>query len=349
VIFGGDGGGETRFDDVHILDVTSLPLRWSELVLAYDVRPDPTWEHVAVQLGDRMVVIGGHSRQATSGAGAASRRTSDVHVLDLNAKEWSVRVRTAGTPPPPLEDAAAALFDNVIYVTGGFDGDSLGTVFALHPAEGDGWRWAEASLSSPFASRYHHTATAFEGIGVVLYGGHHRPESGSFVVLDDVDVLVPLCRRGQHRVEPADGGAVASCVPCQPGRHAPEFNLSACVPCAPGNFTSEPGARRCSPCARGSFAADPGTAGCGLCAPGTYAPFPGADVCLLCPAGTHAGSSGATACDPCPGGTYSDAGASECVECPPGSYGDREGIAHNCTECPAGRQAPFSGSPVCYV
>ncbi|KAF8020822.1 hypothetical protein BT93_G1294 [Corymbia citriodora subsp. variegata] len=112
IVFGGEDRKRRLLNDVHILDLETMS--W-ELFEATKTPPAPRFDHTAAVHGDRyLIVFGGCSH---------SIFFSDLHVLDLQAKEWS-QPEIRGDMITPRAGHAGVPIGESWYVVGGGDNKS---------------------------------------------------------------------------------------------------------------------------------------------------------------------------------------------------------------------------------
>ncbi|XP_030450842.1 acyl-CoA-binding domain-containing protein 4 [Syzygium oleosum] len=112
IVFGGEDRKRRLLNDVHILDLETLS--W-ELLEATRTPPAPRFDHTAAVHGDRyLIVFGGCSH---------SIFFSDLHVLDLQMKEWS-QPEIRGDMVTPRAGHAGVPIGESWYVVGGGDNKS---------------------------------------------------------------------------------------------------------------------------------------------------------------------------------------------------------------------------------
>ncbi|KAK3422226.1 hypothetical protein EUGRSUZ_G02738 [Eucalyptus grandis] len=112
IVFGGEDKKRRLLNDVHILELETMS--W-ELLEATQTTPAPRFDHTAAVHGDRyLVVFGGCSH---------SIFFCDLHVLDLQTKEWS-QPEIPGDMISPRAGHAAVTIGESWYVVGGGDNKS---------------------------------------------------------------------------------------------------------------------------------------------------------------------------------------------------------------------------------
>ncbi|GKV18549.1 hypothetical protein SLEP1_g28913 [Rubroshorea leprosula] len=108
VIFGGQDAKRTLLSDLHILDLETMT--WDE-VDAVGVPPSARSDHAAAVHVDRYLVIFGGGSHATC--------FNDLHVLDLQAMEWSRPTQQGEIPTPRAGHASVTIGENWFIVGGG--------------------------------------------------------------------------------------------------------------------------------------------------------------------------------------------------------------------------------------
>lgn len=171
-----------------------------------------------------------------------------------------------------------------------------------------------------------------------------------------------------------------SCTPCSAGRFAKEEGMTQCEDCDIGRYQNLTGQSDCIDCRKGKFAAikmrticedcEPGTdlnmekgTKCNDCPLNTFAPGNGTEMCQTCPTGTATNDTRSISCDFCVGGRYFNTSTGKCEFCAKGKFTgglnnrntcqdcdigwvSGEG-AIQCSQCQAGKIAPFQGTPEC--
>ncbi|XP_031379550.1 acyl-CoA-binding domain-containing protein 4 isoform X2 [Punica granatum] len=113
IIFGGEDRKRRLLNDIHILDLETM--NW-EMVEAMQTPPAPRFDHTSAVHGDRyLLVFGGCSH---------SIFYSDLHVLDLQTKEWSQPEIRGDLVTPRAGHAGVTIGENW-YIVGGGDNKSV--------------------------------------------------------------------------------------------------------------------------------------------------------------------------------------------------------------------------------
>lgn len=112
VIFGGEDAKRTLLNDLHILDLETMT--WDEID-AVGVPPSPRSDHAAAVHAERYLLIFGGGSHATC--------FNDLHVLDLQAMEWS-RPTQQGEIPTPRAGHAGVPVGESWFIVGGGDNKS---------------------------------------------------------------------------------------------------------------------------------------------------------------------------------------------------------------------------------
>ncbi|XP_059437254.1 acyl-CoA-binding domain-containing protein 4 [Corylus avellana] len=108
VIFGGEDAKRTLLNDLHILDLETMT--WDEID-AVGVPPSPRSDHAAAVHAERYLLIFGGGSHATC--------FNDLHVLDLQAMEWSRPTQQGDIPTPRAGHAGVTVGENWFIVGGG--------------------------------------------------------------------------------------------------------------------------------------------------------------------------------------------------------------------------------------
>ncbi|KAI8548001.1 hypothetical protein RHMOL_Rhmol07G0238300 [Rhododendron molle] len=108
IIFGGQDAKRSLLNDLHLLDLETLT--WDELD-AVGVPPSPRSDHAAAVHAERYLLIFGGGSHATC--------FNDLHVLDLQAMEWSRPKQQGEIPSPRAGHAGVTVGENWFIVGGG--------------------------------------------------------------------------------------------------------------------------------------------------------------------------------------------------------------------------------------
>ncbi|XP_022150763.1 acyl-CoA-binding domain-containing protein 4 isoform X2 [Momordica charantia] len=108
VIFGGQDAKRTLLNDLHILDLETMT--WDEID-AVGAPPSPRSDHAAAVHAERYLLIFGGGSHATC--------FNDLHVLDLQAMEWSRPTQQGEIPTPRAGHAGVTVGENWFIVGGG--------------------------------------------------------------------------------------------------------------------------------------------------------------------------------------------------------------------------------------
>ncbi|XP_010674725.2 acyl-CoA-binding domain-containing protein 4 isoform X1 [Beta vulgaris subsp. vulgaris] len=108
VIFGGQNANRTLLNDLHILDLETMT--WDDFD-AVGVPPSPRSDHAAAVHAERYLLI--------FGGGSHAACFNDLHVLDLQAMEWSRPIQQGDIPTPRAGHAGVTVGENWFIVGGG--------------------------------------------------------------------------------------------------------------------------------------------------------------------------------------------------------------------------------------
>ncbi|XP_052193414.1 acyl-CoA-binding domain-containing protein 4 [Diospyros lotus] len=108
VIFGGQDAKRSLLNDLHLLDLETMT--WDEID-AVGVSPSPRSDHAAAVHAERYLLIFGGGSHATC--------FNDLHVLDLQAMEWSRPTQQVEIPSPRAGHAGVTVGENWFIVGGG--------------------------------------------------------------------------------------------------------------------------------------------------------------------------------------------------------------------------------------
>mmetsp|Transcript_14690 Transcript_14690/g.14310 ORF Transcript_14690/g.14310 Transcript_14690/m.14310 type:complete len:320 (+) Transcript_14690:639-1598(+) len=112
-IFGGWNGHDT-LDDIFQYSFASN--YWYEIKRVKGLRPPPRYRHTAITCNSQMIVFGGVDTN--------QQRFNDLFTYDFEKRKWTM-TPTTGHLPQPRTFHRAIMFENVMYVIGGFDGSRL--------------------------------------------------------------------------------------------------------------------------------------------------------------------------------------------------------------------------------
>ncbi|XP_021742539.1 acyl-CoA-binding domain-containing protein 4-like [Chenopodium quinoa] len=108
VIFGGQNASRTLLNDLHLLDLETMT--WDDFD-AVGVPPSPRSDHAAAVHAERYLLI--------FGGGSHAACFNDLHVLDLQAMEWSRPTQQGDIPTPRAGHAGVTIGENWFIVGGG--------------------------------------------------------------------------------------------------------------------------------------------------------------------------------------------------------------------------------------
>nr|ASZ85169.1 acyl-CoA-binding domain-containing protein 5 [Selenicereus monacanthus] len=108
IIFGGQNANRTLLNDLHLLDLETMT--WDEFD-AVGVPPSPRSDHAAAVHAERYLLIFGGGSHATC--------FNDLHVLDLQAMEWSRPTQQGDIPSARAGHAGVTIGENWFIVGGG--------------------------------------------------------------------------------------------------------------------------------------------------------------------------------------------------------------------------------------
>ncbi|KAM7273404.1 hypothetical protein ACFE04_028068 [Oxalis oulophora] len=121
VIFGGQDSKRSLLNDLHILDLETMT--WDEID-AVGVPPSPRSDHAAAVHDDRYLLIFGGGSHATC--------FNDLHVLDIQAMEWSRPTQQGEIPSPRAGHAGATIGENWFIVGGGDNKSGVSETLVLN-------------------------------------------------------------------------------------------------------------------------------------------------------------------------------------------------------------------------
>ncbi|KAJ8772024.1 hypothetical protein K2173_027201 [Erythroxylum novogranatense] len=121
VIFGGQDAKRTLLNDLHILDLETLT--WDEID-AVGLPPSPRSDHTAAVHADRYLFV--------FGGGSHSICFNDVHVLDLQAMEWTKPTQQGDIPTARAGHAGVTVGENWFIVGGGDNKSGVSETIVLN-------------------------------------------------------------------------------------------------------------------------------------------------------------------------------------------------------------------------
>ncbi|KAN0105725.1 hypothetical protein V8E52_010737 [Russula decolorans] len=162
-VFGGRIDGKV-VNDMWTLDLDSLksqPL-WESYELAPgNEKPLPRNVHVSVTTKDRIIIFGGQE-------GGQHHYYNDTWSFDISTRKWT-ELQCTGSIPSPRGSHAAVLVDDVMYVFGGYSGESfLDDLYALQLST---QRWFKFQNAGPSPHRRMGHTMASDGTRVFVLGG----------------------------------------------------------------------------------------------------------------------------------------------------------------------------------
>ncbi|CAI5477197.1 unnamed protein product [Closterium sp. Yama58-4] len=158
-VFGGEDSKRRLLNDVYSLDLTTFV--WDKLDTT-GTPPLPRAGHTAMVYNEHYLTI--------FGGGSHSMCFNDVHVLDLDAAEWSL-AETYGKVPSPRAGLVGVAFGSLWFIMGG--GDNHGGVSETMLLDLDSLVWSVVTTS------LEKTPLASEGLSVVPVGTSLAPAAGS--------------------------------------------------------------------------------------------------------------------------------------------------------------------------
>lgn len=113
VMFGGEHTSRQLLNDIHILDLETMT--WDVFQTMHSP-PAPRFDHTAAVHADRYLLIFGGCSHSTC--------FNDLHILDLQTKEWSQPQQIQGDVVTPRAGHAGISIDGNWYIVGGGDNQS---------------------------------------------------------------------------------------------------------------------------------------------------------------------------------------------------------------------------------
>lgn len=123
---------------------------WLEIRRVKGVRPKPRYRHSAVAFQGTIFIFGGVDTQ--------QQRFNDLFSYETETRKWS-EVETIGIAPKERTFHKAVIFNNVMYIVGGFDGSRLNDLYHLAlPGHIDDDELAQS------VHRYRHPSSSASGV-----------------------------------------------------------------------------------------------------------------------------------------------------------------------------------------
>ena len=118
-VIGGWNGHDTM-DDIYQY---SFPSKlWFEIRRLKGVRPKPRYRHSAVVMNSTIFIFGG--------VDTSQQRFNDLFSYEVENRKWSC-IDTTGVVPQQRTFHKTVIFNNIMYVVGGFDGTRLNDVYHI--------------------------------------------------------------------------------------------------------------------------------------------------------------------------------------------------------------------------
>ncbi|CAI6004392.1 unnamed protein product [Closterium sp. NIES-64] len=198
-VFGGEDSKRRLLNDVYSLDLTTFV--WDKLDTT-GTPPLPRAGHTATVYNEHYLTI--------FGGGSHSMCFNDVHVLDLDAAEWSL-AETYGKVPSPRAGLVGVAFGSLWFIMGG--GDNHGGVSETMLLDLDSLVWSVVTTSlekTPLASEGLSVVPVGTSMGPVLvaFGGYNgRYNNEVFLLLPDTAALL---RAAEEEEEAAAAATTAA-------------------------------------------------------------------------------------------------------------------------------------------
>ena len=118
-IIGGWNGHDTM-DDIYQYSFPSN--LWFEIRRLKGVRPKPRYRHSAVVMKKTIFIFGG--------VDTSQQRFNDLFSYEVETRKWS-EIDTSGVVPQQRTFHKSVIFNNIMYVVGGFDGTRLNDLYHI--------------------------------------------------------------------------------------------------------------------------------------------------------------------------------------------------------------------------
>lgn len=183
-----EGGAKRYYNEIHMLTGSGDNAEWKLIGhLPYEAAYG-----AAVYTDSGMVCIGGNNNQTSFG---------DVYLLTWNSIEEKLNKTILPSLPQPMDNMAAALLDNKIYVAGGNEGGKPSVSFLCLDLKDIEQGWKRLS-SFPGAARVQPVMAALEtpsGSAIYLAGGFCPPADNSKPSIPN-DVLIYYAETGEWNI-----------------------------------------------------------------------------------------------------------------------------------------------------
>ena len=162
IIFGGYDGMQ-RVNDLHVFNFSEKTWRCIHPNISDTHAPSPRDRHIAVVWNKELYVFGGFDGQ---------NRVNDMYACDLSdfpSLQWRAVPAVSGDPPSPRHSHSAVVYQNNMYIFGGYDGTYKRDLHRYDFQRGQ-WTMVQAYGDVPRA-RYRGTCSVYRNL-MILHGGH---------------------------------------------------------------------------------------------------------------------------------------------------------------------------------
>lgn len=212
IVFGGWGEGQRHLNDLYRFNPQTNV--WTRINPTGHV-PPPRSGHSCILHGDRMIIFGGWGGEAKSQM-FLEQYWDDCYQLDLLTMHWS-EVEASGDFPEERSGHSATVYNNAMYIYGGFAGGTYFKDIIALDLETNVWTRKTCSGDAP-ERMYGHSAF-IHGNKMVVFGGYR---GGLSVYLNDIRYLnldtfewSLIADRSSHHVEEQMSGKEDVEVPFQ--------------------------------------------------------------------------------------------------------------------------------------
>ena len=128
-----------------------------------DSHPSNRSLHSAAQHKQSMYIFGGYD---------GNYRVNDFYEFHFPTKRWiNLRPNEPGSAPSPRDRHTAVVYNNSLYVFGGFDGSSKKNDFHGYNFETKSWSSVPVAAGFPPSARHSHCAVVYEN-SMFIFGGY---------------------------------------------------------------------------------------------------------------------------------------------------------------------------------
>lgn len=170
LVFGGYDG-HSRLNDIYSYNFTSG--RWNRLETRDGFQPTPRDRHSAVVYENYFIIFGGFD-------GLSNLRVNSLYQYDIRAFKWQ-EMLTTGTIPSPRHSHLSIVYQDAMYIFGGYDGNYCNDLTRLD-LKTKVWSLVTTTGECP-SGRYRNSCVVYRDV-MIVHGGHdgsmHLPDTYIF-------------------------------------------------------------------------------------------------------------------------------------------------------------------------